>query len=64
MEGLSHFWQQSDTVGRAVALLLLAMSILSWVVILWKGWVLRRADPHRGRRRLRPHGPDADRRRG
>ena len=43
MDGLSHFWQQSDTVGRAVALLLLLMSILAWVVILWKGWVLRRA---------------------
>ena len=43
VDGLSHYWQQSDTVGRAVALVLLAMSILAWVVILWKGWVLRRA---------------------
>ena len=30
-------------VGRAVALLLLAMSISAWVLIFWKGWVLRRA---------------------
>ncbi len=43
MDGLSHFWSQSDGVGRAVVVLLMAMSIGAWVVILWKGWVLRRA---------------------
>ena len=43
MEGLLGFWDASDVVGRAVSLLLLAMSIGAWVVILWKGWVLRRA---------------------
>jgi biopolymer transport protein ExbB len=43
MQGLQQFWQQTDSVGRAVALLLLAMSISAWVVILWKAWVLRRA---------------------
>ncbi|MDO8419906.1 MAG: MotA/TolQ/ExbB proton channel family protein [Rubrivivax sp.] len=43
MDGLSHFWESSDGVGRAVALLLLAMSVSAWVLILWKGWVLRRA---------------------
>ena len=32
---------QGDAVGRAVALLLLAMSIASWVAILWKAWLLR-----------------------
>ncbi|WP_225782271.1 MotA/TolQ/ExbB proton channel family protein [Xenophilus sp. Marseille-Q4582] len=32
---------QGDAVGRAVAALLLAMSVASWVVILWKGWLLR-----------------------
>jgi biopolymer transport protein ExbB len=42
MQGLSHFWDASDGVGRAVALLLLAMSVSAWVLILWKGWVLRR----------------------
>lgn len=39
-------WQtiwQGDAVSRSVALLLLAMSVASWVVILWKGWLLRRA---------------------
>ena len=43
MQGLQQFWQQTDGVGRAVALLLLLMSISAWVVILWKAWVLRRA---------------------
>ena len=43
MQGLEHFWSQSDGVGRAVALLLLAMSVAAWVLVLWKGWVLRRA---------------------
>ena len=43
MNGLTHFWAQSDGVGRAVALLLLAMSVAAWVLVLWKGWVLRRA---------------------
>jgi biopolymer transport protein ExbB len=34
---------QGDAVSRLVAVLLLAMSVASWVVILWKAWVLRRA---------------------
>ena len=34
---------QGDAVSRGVAMLLLAMSVASWVVILWKGWMLRRA---------------------
>ena len=41
--GLLQFWQASDGIGRAVALLLLAMSVAAWVLILWKGWQLRRA---------------------
>ncbi len=32
-----------DAVGRLVAALLLLMSVSSWVLILWKGWLLRRA---------------------
>ena len=43
MDGFANFWAGSDTIGRAVALLLLGMSISAWVVILWKGWVLQRA---------------------
>jgi biopolymer transport protein ExbB len=49
MQGLQQFWASTDGVGRAVALLLLGMSVAAWVLILWKGWVLRRAsaDIHR-----------------
>ncbi len=43
MDGLAAFWSASDGVGRLVALLLLAMSVASWVTILWKAWVLNRA---------------------
>ena len=35
--------RQGDAVTRAVALLLLAMSVASWVLILWKAWLLGRA---------------------
>ena len=35
--------QASDAVSQTVALVLLAMSVASWVVILWKGWLLQRA---------------------
>jgi biopolymer transport protein ExbB len=38
-----EIFSQGDAVSRAVGLLLLAMSVASWVVILWKGWLLRRA---------------------
>jgi biopolymer transport protein ExbB len=34
---------KGDVVGGGVALLLLTMSVCSWVVILWKSWLLRRA---------------------
>ena len=34
---------QGDAVSRLVSLLLLAMSVASWVVILWKIWLLQRA---------------------
>lgn len=40
---LKQVFAQSDVIGQAVALLLLAMSVASWVVILWKAWMLRRA---------------------
>ena len=43
MDGFGTFWSASDGVGRAVALLLLAMSVSAWVMILWKVWVLQRA---------------------
>ena len=42
MTGIEHFWSQGDAIIRSVAALLLLMSISAWVVILWKGWLLRR----------------------
>ena len=42
MGNLLMYWQQGDAVSRAVALTLLVMSIGSWVLVFWKGWVLRR----------------------
>jgi biopolymer transport protein ExbB len=43
VEGLLHFWEGGDAVTRAVGLMLLSMSVAAWVLILWKGWLLRRA---------------------
>jgi biopolymer transport protein ExbB len=40
---LSGLFEQGDFVSKTVALLLLAMSVSSWVVILWKSWLLHRA---------------------
>ena len=40
--GFEHFWSQGDAITRSVATLLLLMSVSAWVVILWKGWLLRR----------------------
>ena len=42
MGGLAVFWNQGDAVTRGVAALLLIMSISAWIVIFWKGWLLRR----------------------
>jgi biopolymer transport protein ExbB len=43
MTGLSAFWNATDAVGRTVALVLLAMSVSAWTLIVWRTWVLRRA---------------------
>ena len=40
--GLAHLWAQGDIVTRAVALLLLGMSLASWMVIIAKALDLRR----------------------
>ncbi len=40
---LLQLFGQADGITRLVALLLLAMSVASWVVILWKAWLLQRA---------------------
>ncbi|WHZ10121.1 MAG: MotA/TolQ/ExbB proton channel family protein [Burkholderiaceae bacterium] len=41
--GVPSLLAQGDLVTQLVAALLLAMSVASWVVILWKAWLLRRA---------------------
>ncbi|SAL49646.1 transporter, MotA/TolQ/ExbB proton channel family protein [Caballeronia terrestris] len=40
--GIAHVWAQGDFVTRGIALALVIMSVLSWTVIVVKGWnVLR-----------------------
>lgn len=34
--GLAHVWTQGDGVTRTVALVLLAMSLATWIIIVWK----------------------------
>jgi biopolymer transport protein ExbB len=36
--GIAHVWTQGDWVTRGIALTLMTMSILSWCVIVVKGW--------------------------
>ena len=43
MDSLLEIWRDSDGVIRTVALVLLAMSLLSWVLMVWKWRVLRQA---------------------
>ncbi|MEY2654554.1 MAG: hypothetical protein RLZZ524_1582 [Pseudomonadota bacterium] len=43
MNALQLVWSQGDGVSRAVALILLTMSVSAWVLIFWKTWVLQRA---------------------
>jgi biopolymer transport protein ExbB len=38
-----QFFANGDVVTHLVAVLLLLMSVSSWVVILWKSWLMRRA---------------------
>ena len=40
---LVELFTQGDGVTQCVALLLLVMSVSSWVIIFWKTWLLRRA---------------------
>jgi biopolymer transport protein ExbB len=45
---LARYWAQGDPISHAVALLLLAMSLVSWFYILskvWSSWRVRRAAP-------------------
>ena len=44
--GLLNIWAQGDGVSRAVTLLLLTMSLASWLVILLKSWALWQIKRH------------------
>ena len=48
--GFAQFWEQGDAITRSVAALLLLMSVSAWVLIFWKGWLLRRVQIHQSRR--------------
>jgi biopolymer transport protein ExbB len=47
-----ELFARRDTLSTVVVLLLLAMSVSSWVVLLWKGWLLQRATQDMGRSTL------------
>ena len=47
--GLSHVWAQGDAVSRAIFVLLMAMSFISWLVIALKGLAVLRARQQAGR---------------
>jgi len=36
--GIGHFWAQADAVIQLATYTLLAMSVVSWFLILWRGW--------------------------
>jgi biopolymer transport protein ExbB len=36
--GLVHFWSQADSIIRLTSYVLLAMSVASWFLIVWKTW--------------------------
>jgi biopolymer transport protein ExbB len=36
--GVAHFWSQADGVIRATTYVLVAMSVATWFLILWKTW--------------------------
>ena len=58
--GLAHLWAQSDAVIRAVALMLLVMSITSWYLIIARGLRQLRARRHEGAVEAFWTAPDLD----
>ncbi|HEU0202461.1 MAG TPA: MotA/TolQ/ExbB proton channel family protein [Burkholderiaceae bacterium] len=37
-QGIAHFWSQADALIRLTTYVLVAMSVASWGLILWKAW--------------------------
>ncbi len=58
--GLANLWSQGDIVIRTVALLLLGMSLASWMVIVLKALDLRRARQQAALTEAFWHAPDWD----
>ncbi|ACR02113.1 MAG TPA: MotA/TolQ/ExbB proton channel family protein [Thauera aminoaromatica] len=58
--GLAHLWAQSDNIIRAVALILLVMSITSWYLILSRSLRQLRARSHSGAVEAFWAAPDLD----
>ncbi|MFD0666197.1 MotA/TolQ/ExbB proton channel family protein [Ramlibacter sp. MAHUQ-53] len=56
--GLAHLWNQGDFVTKAVAVLLLVMSLSSWIVLIVKALDLRRAGAQGRRTEAFWHAPD------
>ena len=44
--GIANLWAQGDWVTRGVAVLLLLMSLASWIVIVLKAWDVLRLRRH------------------
>jgi biopolymer transport protein ExbB len=55
--GLMNLWMQGDWVTKTVALMLLGMSVLSWYVIVIKGWHLSRKSLDEGLRLFGENNP-------
>ena len=59
--GLSHLWTQGDIVTRATAILLLIMSLASWIVIFTKAWdIVRLKSMAQGAEKRFWHSDDFD----
>nr|WP_311527916.1 MotA/TolQ/ExbB proton channel family protein [uncultured Ralstonia sp.] len=59
--GLSHLWTQGDIVTRATAILLLLMSLASWIVIFTKAWdIVRLKSMAQGAEKRFWHSDDFD----
>jgi biopolymer transport protein ExbB len=58
--GLAHVWSQGDWVTRAVALILLGMSLTSWLVIAIKALDLRQHRAHARQCHAFWHAPHVD----
>lgn len=50
--GILNLWSQGDAITRTIAILLLGMSIVSWIIILSRAWGLWKMKPLHGAAKL------------